>query len=282
MKDKLKGYLLVGLSAIMILSMGCAQRTIKSLWRDRDMAIDGDQTDWQDDLTTPKLQNFSLGVMNDESHLFITLGIHDQSLARKFLMLGFTIWVDPQGSKEKIYGIKYQSRAPGRDRNNSRTAGRPRGNSPGSRGQLRNLSDPPQWVDIVGPDNMVIDRISVDESYRLQVATAISPDGYFVYELRILLTEIMNISTTHRDALDAATLGIGIETQQLDRAALAPQQSGGRSQGGRPSGGRGGGRRGQSGGGSGGRRSGAGGGSQMLEKFEYWSKFELAKATSID
>lgn len=107
MKAEQKKHFILGLSAIIMISIGCAQSNIKSLWRDREIAIDGDQAQWSSDLVIPESSEFSLGVINDESNLYLTFGTYDQSLAFKVLKFGFTVWIDPQGKKKKAFGIKY-------------------------------------------------------------------------------------------------------------------------------------------------------------------------------
>lgn len=279
MKAKRTKHLILGLSAIMMIAIGCAQNSIKSTWRDTGIAIDGDQAEWSDDLVNPKLENFSLGVMNDDSHLFITFGTYDQSLAMKILRFGFTVWIDQQGKQNKTYGIKYPSGAPIGRGNNSRGGGMRRSREPDLAGQLERLSASQPWIDIIGTDEALIERISIHDTSRIQVATALSSSGQFVYELRISMSELPGPSPSASASGDPIILGIGFETSMRNPAIERPQQSGRRSGGGRPSGG-GSGRR--PGGRSRGGRPGGAGANQILEPFEYWTKVDLARANQAN
>ncbi len=85
---------------------GCSRQTLSSSWLDREIAIDGRVQDWGDARAPMEREDLIWGVRNDADHLYLTLTPRTRSLQRQMMFLGFTIWFDPAGGKEKTLGVR--------------------------------------------------------------------------------------------------------------------------------------------------------------------------------
>lgn len=85
----------------------CANLQFKSGWKDKNIKIDGRSDDWVGSLTYVDKQNISLGVVNDTDYLYICLAAEDQALISRILRQGMILWFNPEGGKNKTFGINY-------------------------------------------------------------------------------------------------------------------------------------------------------------------------------
>ncbi len=263
--------LLVALSLI-----GCNQLKLDSNWNDDAMAIDGDLGEWTEGLQVPPETELAIAVRNDSDHLYLALRTHDQDLIRQVVMTGFTLWLDPDGGKNKVLGISCPQSV--------------RHTHPQLQAQLRN-QDPAMQLDLLKQQLLAQTEVLLtDEDDRVTrlnpqntegIQVAISLDNWILqYELRVPLTEDWH-NRLELAAEPGATIGIGLTTPKPDR----PQRPGGMSGGGR-SGGRHGSSPGGAGGGKGGgmRGGGPGGGGrpemgtqQAPDPLKLWFKVVLAE-----
>lgn len=237
----------------MLSLIGCTQNEFTSHWRDREIAVDGDQEDWQGKLTVPMGKNIALGFMNDESNLYVTLSSSDRTIVMQIMRLGFTVWFDSKGGKKEVFGVKYPTGTLGM------------GGRPGLEEQVRSLQKPQLWVEVLGPGKDDIARLSVMDPTGIRVKTGVSADGRFVYELKIPLGPSPD-SPYAVNTSPGATIGVGFETGGIDPVAMrSPMERSGMRGGGMP--------------GGGGRPGGMRGGGQrgmMVGPFSYWTKVTLA------
>lgn len=253
---------------------GCNQSKLDSVWSEGTVVIDGDDQEWRSSQFVPKGEKIALGIMNDETNLYLSFRTADQQTIIRALSLGFTIWIDPKGGKRQTFGIKYpvgtglgEMRGLLRDR---------RASYDEREEQIRFLLQTQTLIDIYGPDNYLINRIALSNDSGLKLKSAYSR-GQFIFEVQI---PFMNIAEqTGGQALSpGANIGVGFVAGEIDREALRSQMAGRGGRGGsRPGGGRGG--RGGMGGsppGGGMGRSGAGN-RQMPEALEAWFKVKLAE-----
>jgi hypothetical protein len=91
----------------LIFLAGCGTMKMQSNWRENEIEIDGSQTDWKGALTFLEKKNLSFGFMNDDHYLYACLVTGDPMLQSKILRMGFTIWFDATGGKDKKYGIRF-------------------------------------------------------------------------------------------------------------------------------------------------------------------------------
>jgi hypothetical protein len=102
---------LTTLSALVMLTgliTGCGNTEFKSAWRDRQITVDGKDNDWTGvkaySIEDPEV---SLGLLNDESHLYLLVKTHDRSLLPRLIGGGLTVWLDLTGKKNKTFGIRF-------------------------------------------------------------------------------------------------------------------------------------------------------------------------------
>jgi len=245
--------------------VGCSSAVqLKSPWKETDLNIDGDHRDWQDALTFIEKKNISLGMSNDEEFLYICLVTGDRMLQRQMMMMGFYLWIDADGGKEKRFGIHFPigmvNRGPMMGR-------RPDGERPPDRAER--LRQAQVELEIVGPEEDARQRFGVGQVPGIAIDLG-TPDDLFVYEIKIPIqrTEehpfaILSDGKNH--------VSIGFEAPRPDRERLR----GGPGRGPGP----GGGMRGGRGGRHGGRMSG--GRPPMPEPFEMWVAVELSEKSSV-
>ncbi len=99
--------LLFALSIMIILHIGCSSLELKSEWRDREIAVDGDNSDWLGAMYYFEGTNVSVGILNDADSVYICMIAEDRFMRTQVMAQGFTIWFDPTGGKEKTFGIKF-------------------------------------------------------------------------------------------------------------------------------------------------------------------------------
>ena len=266
--------LFVGILFLLLFAAGCRTDAFTSYWRDSYITIDGDQSDWQGRLWVPESENIAIGIMNDESNLYLTLSSSDRNTIMQVMRLGFTVWFDPKGGKKEVFGIKYPVGMAGVGMRTIGDRGRSRDQMPDLHEEIQSLKESQIWAEILGPEKDDIARIPVMDSSGIQVGIGYSAYGHLVYELTIPL-ERTSDSPHAIDTSPGATIGIGFETGKIDFAAMRRSRGGNSGMpGGMPGG------RGRPGGMRGGGRPGGmrGGGMRgaMPEPFKYWARVTLA------
>ncbi|MCH7573866.1 MAG: hypothetical protein IIA59_01960 [Candidatus Marinimicrobia bacterium] len=273
---RFKTYFLLAWLLLLVLSPISGKKDkFSSHWRGQEIVIDGDQQEWSGKLVIPKRENIAIGIMNDDSYLYVTMSTSDRRTMMQIMRMGLTVWFDPGGKKKKVLGIKYPIGGP--DTGMRSAGGRNRGSNemPDLESQIEALQESQLWIEVLGPDKNDITRLSISDGHGIKVEVGSSPDGRFVYELRIPLERTPGSPYAIYSSL-AKTVGIGFETGAMDLQAMRGQRGGGMRSGGRQGGGgmRGGGGRG--GGMRGGGMRGGGAGQQMPKPFKYWARVSLA------
>ncbi len=248
---------------------GCNEPKLKSAWRDREITVDGKNAEWQDcDQFYDKDTRTLVGILNDESHLYVLLSINDRMIKRQVMGFGLTVWFDPKGGKEKKLGIRFPVGMPHHMRGciNDQPYGE-------DSDLIRKMFENPiMELQILGPDEHEQKTILLADvrSYGIDVKVD-RTERTLVYELKIPLTQ--NLQIRYAVRTDAAKrIGLGFETGKPDQEEMKKRPG----KRGRGSGGKGGGR-----GGMGGeeRPEGVAGrhGGKMPESFELWTRLQLAK-----
>ena len=249
-----------------------AADAIASHWREREIHIDGVNDDWEDTFYNKDVG--TIGVVNDERYLYLSIVTSDQQRRRQFVAQGLIVWLDAKGGKKQSFGIEL----PG-----SRViAGDARRRGPDE--PPLDLPAPPlTYFELLGPKKDDRQRIELAVDSGIEVASG-SREGALVYELKIPLaktaTEAYAIGT-----LPGRTIGLGLETPkpegpQGSRPEGRGDAGGGGGFGGGGRGGYGGGRGGGRGGGygGGGRQGPDGGGlrAQNVKPLKIWTALQLA------
>ena len=84
---------------------GCNELELASSWRDRDIEIDGDATDWRGLTTYVEEGNIAVGVANDSEDIFVCLHSPTREVAGQIVIQGLTVWFDPEGGGGRELGF---------------------------------------------------------------------------------------------------------------------------------------------------------------------------------
>ena len=268
--------LCVILILFILLQAGCGTFELNSLWRQNAVNIDGKTSDWLGKLTYLEEYHFSVGIMNDSDYLYICLIADNILLPSQIIRQGFFVWFDPEGGKEKAFGVKFPlgmmaMRSP-----------RDKAQAPVKRPATRQEFDPSMRenldflfdeLEILGPNQEVLERLKLEDIKGIE-AQFLNSSGLMSYEIKIPLEVSPELSHTYAIRTQPGkTIGIGFETPKLDRVNM--RAPGGMS-------GRGGGMGGRGGmGGIGGRggmagRGGRGGMQPQMERLNVWISSTLA------
>ncbi len=99
--------LIYSASLILIFAgLGCSKPIIQSHWA-TDIVIDGEISDWHATPISIAEGKITAMVTNTGSHLNVLLTCDDTMWINRILRTGFTLWIDPDGRKEKFTGIVY-------------------------------------------------------------------------------------------------------------------------------------------------------------------------------
>ena len=270
---------------IFILSFeGCGQTLqLTSHWKNREVIIDGKNTEWKDTLVALDDHGTSVGLLNDGRYIFIGLMTVNRDIQRQIMRSGLTFWFDPMGGKDKKFGVHYPLGFGGagfQGGNRSEAGGNSEGRESEDSGERQRPFEPEtSWtssdeLEIYGPGEEVHHRMTIAETGGIDVRVRTS-NGVLVYELKVPLADNgpqpFAIGTK-----PGALIGVGVESSntRVERSLQGESDAGGegRGHGRRGSGGRGGGERG----GGGGQRSGG-----QTEPLSIWAKVQLAPQDSV-
>lgn len=116
----------------------CAAVRVVGRWREEALAVDGNDREWQG---APQYydddRQLVIRVSNDAQAVYLCVSTSDRELQHQLRMTGMTVWLDPGGAKEQVFGIHL----PGGDDRNPHRAPRSEGGS----------LPPPQWADQARP-----------------------------------------------------------------------------------------------------------------------------------
>lgn len=94
------------LSVIVAISCSSLKETTSS-WRNNEIKIDGDISDWQNTLEAIPDKKFAVGFKNDDKFLYISLITDDRMKIMQMFRNGFITWLTPNGDNDKKFGIKF-------------------------------------------------------------------------------------------------------------------------------------------------------------------------------
>jgi hypothetical protein len=207
-----QSFIACAIGILMLCTVGCDEQKLNSNWLDREIIIDAKSDDWLDTLYYFESKNLSIGFFNDESHLYVCMLAEHPMLQAQAVGQGFTIWFDPEGGKEKAFGIKFpigmreareqmdfmRTQEGGLDREKMRQAFE------------ESLAD----LEILGSGGAK-QRIPVEEAHGIEVKVR-NETGLLVYELKIPLQS----DEEHPYAVGANAgnaIGVGLEIPEIDK-----------------------------------------------------------------
>ncbi len=279
--------LLVSISAAAFITFsligGCGGSDLKSRWRDREIEIDGRNTDWAGyEVYYDEDNGLKAGISNDGQNIYLCIYTWDRKTQMQILARGLTVWFDPEGGKKERFGIEYPVKRMGMrigegeemDTGERMRRERPEFHREGAGDEdnaemLNDMLDQSRGeMVILGPEENARLSVPAEDAGKLGIEASIDiAHRILVYELKIP----MSADGRSRYALDTkpgAKIGIGLKVGAMDR--MHGRGSSGPGGGMRPGGGTGGpeGGMGGPGGGMGKRPS--------FKSLDIWTKVELA------
>jgi hypothetical protein len=262
------------LLALSGLVAGCGNTEFKSAWRDREITVDGKDTDWSGvSVYSIGDPGVAVGLLNDESNLYILLKTHDRSLLPRLTRGGFMVWFDPSGKKNKSFGIHFPI--------GGQEMGMPEMPREGFQGERKadtsgqapeefpkRMEEALKNVELIGPTKGQRCTLAVADAEAKGVKARMTfSTGELVYEVEVPLRP--DAQHPYAIAIPAnpsnQAIGIGFETGKFERPKREGFSEGGGGEGG--------------GGGWGGGRGGGMSppeGSRMPKEFNLWAIVKLA------
>ena len=213
----------LSLSIIILLysQVGCSSFEIDSLWREKEILIDGNSSDWLGTLVYLEDNGVTVGIQNDEHDLYICLLAESSFLRSQVMRRGFILWFDSAGGKDKTFGIKFPLGMPIPE---ARPQAR---NEPIDRidreQKLKRAESLNDNLEILGPGKDDQRRIPLNKIKGIEVFID-AASGLLVYELKVPLKQ----SEDNPYAIKASAgdkIGVGFEMPNLDREALRGERS---------------------------------------------------------
>jgi hypothetical protein len=282
-----------------VLVVGCGQRPVDSIWRDREITIDGRDTEWHGARVILEDASVGFGIINDADYLYLTLSVSDPAIQAQILRQGFTVWLDAHGGKSESFGVRFplglmamkgsgdQGDVSGLTDQETGFGDLPPFMDQGlgrggkmTRAQLESLYEratAQQEAQIIGPRRDQVRRVLVAESGGILLATRYER-GRLVYELRAPLASASQ-RPVGLGAAPGARIGVGFETPEMDLRALRAQMS----EQDRPGGVMGDGSMGRGNRGDNPMRGGRGARGRRMqgrEPFQVWTRVQLARSDS--
>ncbi len=253
---------------VLVLSAGCGGEDIESRWRDREITIDGDASEWRGtEQYSDDKKGVRFAVFNDGDFLYICFTTWNTKTQQQILVRGLTVWFDPEGGDERAYGIDFPITKGSEEMRELRETARV--------DRAKAIED----LLVRSRSEMIVGRTKdykgswmfVEDGKELGIEAVIAMDDrILVYELKVPLTGGQGLPFP--DGMPVGSVaGLGLEMGKIDVDEMSREMGGQR-----PPGGMGGGRGGM--GGMGGGRSGGQGGMRetMEEELEAWMKIRLA------
>ncbi|MDO9577644.1 MAG: hypothetical protein Q7J16_07140 [Candidatus Cloacimonadales bacterium] len=204
-----------------ILLQGCNMIQLESLWRDREITIDGNDKDWIDAQYYLKDYNVVLGVMNDENFLYLCFYPTTQELTRQLITRGCTLWINTEGKKKKEVGIHFPLGMQNPqmfeklDKSEQQMPNDKKMELPNIEKMLLTL---PKELEIIGPVRNDVVKMKLSELTGLEMAVG-AHKGLFAYELKIPLYADSGNSFSLNVKPNAEFL-IGFETPKIEQPKI--------------------------------------------------------------
>jgi hypothetical protein len=267
--------------AAAVIGTGCNPAHIDSVWKNRDLSIDGSAAEWNDVIQYDDDANVGIGALNDDQYLYLCLSSGDRDLAAQVLKNGLTLRFTCASQNGRRFAIRFPLGMNGRPGNeqgghsgtrmemaqNSDSAG---GMKPDNSMQQAMNESALQALAIIGPGKNDTCPLQVKIAAQRGIAVGLKPsDSKLIYEIKVPL----RFSAEYAHAIGIAP-GDSLIKVSVESSAAEEQQSQGNASGGRqggpggggPGGGMGGGGGGPGGGGMGGGPGGGPGGGQTAEQ----------------
>lgn len=260
------GTLTIAALAVALGAASTGAEKLKSQWRDTEVAIDAQATEWEGAITEFEDEQIGVGVRNDLENLYVALIVANERTEMEVLTRGCTVWFDPKGKEAKTFGIRFPLGLAGKDRMAFGRALMEGGNVDSLVAVYKVL--PPNIELLAGADAPGVSAPTRDRG--IEVA-ARAERGRLIYELKVPLAA--SETAPHAVGVQPGkAFAIGIETPERTGPPRGGPSDGGRGPGG------GGMERGgpPPGGGPGGGGPGRPGGPGAPERLNLWITVQLS------
>lgn len=200
---------------------GCSgEKELLSNWTNRQITIDGEASDWQNNLEYLKDYNVAIGVKNDNKFMYLCLTTNDFTKVFPMLRGGFITWIEPENNSKTI-GIKYPIH------NNSYND-----QVPNTTEEIYNRRNPGEFISkmierqnelqILNEDKVLLNDIPIKNKEGIEAKLGYHSDR-FVYELKVPL----NDKNAYKfNAIPGEKLNIKFETEEPDRKNFDGERKG--------------------------------------------------------
>jgi hypothetical protein len=269
--NKYSVFLLI-LAFSFFVQISCSTLELESTWKDRDIVLDGKDGDWLGAKYYFEGLYVSVGLINDEQHLYVSMMTENPMFRTQIMRQGLTVWLDPKGGKNKTFGIKYPLGRQGGEKEGMMMDPREMMDEMAREEMMQRLQETMTELEILGRDEEVLARMDIEETKGIEVQMR-NVGGTFVYELKVPLSS----SEEYPFAVGVKpgdTVGVGFLSPRMQMQRMGGIRGGGRMPGGGGMGGRGG--MGVPGG-----MGGMGGmGRQVPQELKIWAKVQLASGSA--
>ncbi len=206
----------------------CREYEMKSQWCDRNIKIDGNTSDWVGLLGYVEDKNISVGILNDEKFLYICMISGDRPRRMQVMAQGMILWFDPDGGKNKTFGIRFPIGRPQMEPGERQAMMRA---GEIDRNKMReNTQSILSELEILGPGKDDVQRIFLADLEGIAVGFDRKSD-MLTYELKVPLKASQELEYVVK-ALPGKTIGIGLEIPKMSRGAMGGSRRDGMSGGG--------------------------------------------------
>ncbi len=194
---------------------GCSGARVESRWRSHEINPNGLDEEWSG---TPQYydekKQVVVKIMNDDESIYLCVAVNDRELKKKLMMSGLTVWIDPEGGKERKYGVRLamkQRRRPSKTSNSQRDQ-----RMKEERDRMSAESPPPfkapESLEVIHPFADESSKMTMEVARHAGVAVGVGrPNGRLVFEYRIRTG-----GENYVLSLDMGShVGIGIESGKM-------------------------------------------------------------------
>lgn len=199
-------------SCLLFLDAEAGNPRLSSAWHCGTIEVDGRDEDWSAGRVYLDDRKTTVGVQNDSQLVFVCLMTADESMIRQIVAMGMTVWFDPDGGDDKVFGVRYPLGA--RDLGHFPP---PAGEHPDSPESITMSDSVAPEMELLDEQGEVVQRLLTGARSDIAAKLMIK-DHRLVYELRVPLY----FSEENRFAVGTvpgARIGVGFETAgiTLDR-----------------------------------------------------------------
>ncbi len=251
------------------IQISCSTLELESTWKDRDIVLDGKDGDWLGAKYYFEGLYVSVGLINDEQHLYVSMMTENPMFRSQIMRQGLTVWLDPKGGKNKTFGIKYPLGRQGGEQEGEMMDPRDMMDEMAREEMMQKLQETMTELEILGQNEKVLARMDIDDAQGIE-AQMRNVGGTFVYELKVPLAS----SEEYPFAVGVKpgdVIGVGFLSPRMQMRRPGGMRGGGRIPGGGV---------GMPPGGMGGMRGMGGMGSFVPQELKIWAKVQLASGSA--